>query len=320
MSSSRRKLSKVVKEDPRPSNSSRGKGLILETPYHPGFVDDKDLESVKMAIDKELSDISNAFYQTTEKTADTITRIDNIEISSGDVLARINEVDRVSKEGDAALASRITTLTATVGDNTTLIKEETVARTTADSALGQRVTDLKAETDAGVAQLRQEMTVVSDGLGRVEAKWGIEMNVNGKVSGVVMNNDGNKSSFDIVADRFSISDGTNRTVPPFSVVGGHTRIQSAFVNTLQSDNWDGASSGWAITSSGYANFQGITVRGTILADTGYFRGDLTGANGTFSGSLNIQGQGGNVGMKITNNTILVYDDSGRLRMRMGYLG
>lgn len=126
-------------DDDKPTNSSRGKGLILETPYKPGFVDDKDLETVKMAVDKELSDISNAFYQTTERTADTITRIDKIEIEGDDLLAKIEEVDRVSKENDEALASRITTISAEVGKNTASITTESEARVTADEATAKRI-------------------------------------------------------------------------------------------------------------------------------------------------------------------------------------
>ncbi|MGL5566485.1 MAG: phage tail tip fiber protein [Plesiomonas sp.] len=288
--------SRAKLRDDKPHNSSRGKGLILETPYKPGFVDDKDLETVKMAVDKELSEISNAFYESTERTADTITRIEKLEIGGGqydELKAEIEEVRKVSVAGDEALAQSITTL--------------------------------KAESEAGDATLSQEMTVVSSNLGKVEAKWGVSMNVNGKVSGVSMNNDGAESAFNVVADRFTISDGTSDTVPPFEVVGGNTRIKSAFVQALQSDNWNGVDAGWAITRDGYANFQGVTVRGNILADSGYFRGalagsDITGTTGTFTGSLNIQDQGGNVGMKITNNQILVFDEHGRLRMRMGWLG
>lgn len=78
MSNSRMKLTREVV---KPTNSSRGKGLILETPYKPGFVEDKDLESVKMAVDKELSDVANAFQITTERTADTITRVDELKIT-----------------------------------------------------------------------------------------------------------------------------------------------------------------------------------------------------------------------------------------------
>lgn len=120
MSNSRLKLQMSRADDPSPSNSSRGRGLIMETPYKPGFVDDVDLESVKMAVDKELSEISNAFYQSTERTADTITRVDKLEIDGtnqyGELKAEISRVDKVSTAGDKALAESIETWTATVNN------------------------------------------------------------------------------------------------------------------------------------------------------------------------------------------------------------
>lgn len=317
MSSSRLKFKT---SDDKPHNSSRGKGLILETPYRPGFVDDKDLETVKMAVDKELSEISNAFYETTERTADTITRIERLEIGGGteELRAMIEEVEKVSIAGDVALAEKITTL--------------------------------KAESEAGDVKLEQEMSVVSDKTGKLEAKWGIQMDVNGKVSGVSMNNDGATSEFNIVADKFRVSDGTKDLIP-FEVVGPNTRIKSALVEHIQSDNWDGVN-GWAINNKGDAIFRNGEFKGDVRAESGYFKGelqaatgtfsgslqaatgtfsgtlqaasgtfagDISGASGTFTGKLNIQDQGGKVGMKITNNQILIYDEQGRLRVKMGRL-
>lgn len=356
MSSSRLKL-RV--DDDQPHNSSRGKGIILETPYKPGFIDDADLETVKMAVDKELSDISNAFYQTIEKTADTITRIDRIEVDTDGVNAKIEEVDRVSKEGDEALASRITTLSATVGDNTSSIVTESEARASADevitkrvdtilgsmqgdlgplvgqfqeqirvlgeadSVLAERITNLDAEYKtadgdirasvsaeetarvSGDAALASSISTVETKLGqdiaavqqyasteiskvegevnKVNAKWGVSVNVNDKITGIQLNNDGKSTSFNVQADRFTISDGTNDTIPPFEVVGGNTRIKSAFVNSLQSDNWDGGGTGWAITRDGWARFNNVSVRGSITATDGYFE------NVTITGSCVYQG-------------------------------
>lgn len=311
--SSRLRFVKV--DEDKPSNTSKGRGLILETPYKPGFVEDKDLETVKMAVDKELAEISNAFYQTTERTADTITRIDKIEIEGDNLLAKIEEVDRVSKEGDIALAERITTLTATVDDNSAKITEETRVRTDADSALAERITKLEADTgddwkaaieeekiarvdadgalasqittlkaqsEAGDATLTQNMTVIADKTGKLEAKWGVSTNVNGKITGISLNNDGKTGIFAVQADKFTISNGTSDTIAPFEVVGANTRIKSALVETLTSDNWNGSTTGWAITKAGYANFQGVTVRGNIIADNGTFNGTVNANNGIFN--------------------------------------
>ncbi|HHT5141168.1 TPA: phage tail tip fiber protein [Enterobacter hormaechei] len=67
---------------------------------------------------------------------------------------------------------------------------------------------------------------------------------------------------------------------------GNAQINSAKIaQQIQSDNWNGSNTGWMIDKNGTANFQNVTVRGTIQADSGYFRGDITGANGTFSGTV-----------------------------------
>lgn len=360
MTNSRLKLMALA-DDEKPTNSSRGKGLILETPYRPGFVDDKDLETVKMALDKELSEISNAFYQTTERTADTITRVDRIEIGTDGIGAKIEEVDKVSKERDEALASRITTLSATVDNNTSSIVTESEARATADEVmtkridtilgsmegdlgplvgqfqeqirvlgeqdgiLAERITTLdaeyktadgdirasvsaeesarvsadqalassistvKSELDGEIASVKQfaetEVSKLDGEVDKINAKWGVELDVNGKISGVVMNNNGARSNFEVRADVFRFTDTS------------------------------GGTSGGFVSSGGITHFNGA-----LSAATGSFAGDISAATGTFTGGIRIQDQGGNVGMKISNNQILVYDEHGRLRMRMGWLG
>lgn len=324
MSNSRMKLTREVV---KPTNTSKGRGLILETPYKPGFVEDKDLESVKMAVDKELSDVANAFQITTERTADTITRVDELKITGDGLTARIEQVDKVSKEGDVALAERITKLEAEVGEDIRgAIEEEARVRADADGALAERITTLKASSEAGDATLTQEMTVVSTNLGKVEAKWGVSMDVNGKVSGVSMNNDGDSSEFNVVADKFRVSDGTT-DLAPFEVVGQNTRIKSALVEQIQSDNWDGVN-GWAINSKGDAIFRNGEFRGDVRADSGYFSGDLraatgtfsgdiSGAKGTFTGGLNISSSVSGGRMEIRNDQLVVYDASDRVRVILG---
>lgn len=360
MSNSRMRL--MTKAVEKPTNSSKGKGLILETPYKPGFVDDKDLETVKMAVDKELSDISNAFYQTTERTADTITRIDKIEIGTDGIGAKIEEVDRVSKEGDIALASRITTISAHVNQNTSSIitesearasadevitkrvdtilgamqgdlgplvgqiqedlrvlattdgvlasridtvsaeyktadegikasiKTEEEARVTADKALASQITTVESKLGQDIASVKQyadtEISKVDGKVNTINAKWGVSVNVNDKITGIQLNNDGKSSAFSVQADRFTFSDGSNTTNPPFEIVGGHTRIMSAFVNSIQSDNWDGGNNGWAITRDGWARFNNVSVRGSITATDGYFENVRITGSCVYEGQIN----------------------------------
>lgn len=69
----------LLRADERPTNSSRGRGLPLELPYKPGFVDNTDLEEVKMAMDKELAQIAQSFYSMTERLSNLVDRVDKLE-------------------------------------------------------------------------------------------------------------------------------------------------------------------------------------------------------------------------------------------------
>lgn len=309
-----------ARSDEKPHNSSKGKGIILEQPYKPGFVDDKDLETVKMAVDKELGEIANAFYETTEKTADTITRIERLEIGGGteELRALIEQVDKVSKENDVALAQRITTV--------------------------------EAESSAGLASVKNEITAVSDKLGTVEAKWGLTVEAGDVVGSIQLGaTAGGESEFRVRADKFVVSNGSGGKNVPFEIVGNNTRIKSLFVTQLQSDNWDNTGNvGWAVKQDGSAWFQNVNIKGNVKADSGYFNNgtmntinatNLTVTNlnatngtvnnmtiaancnflGTVTGGINVADQAGNVGLKITNQKIEIFDENGRLRVRLGRL-
>lgn len=330
-----------------PTNTSRDFGKVLENVYKPGFIDQDTLENTKMAVDRELGEISKAFFQTSERTTDTIKKIETIEIENDHLAARIEEVDFVSKQGDIALAQRITTVEteyqAADADLSASIVTETTARTSADEALAQQITTIDAaykaadstlnasitsestaranadsalasqitsvdaaykaadttirasvttETNARVSAdnaLSSQITTVESELGddiaavqtyattninrldgevnAVEAKWGVRVNVNNKITGIVLNNNGNQTSFAVQADQFIISDGTANTGAPFEVIGGVTKIKNASVGTIQSDNWNGSTVGWQILKNGDATFNNVTVRGDITANT-----------------------------------------------------
>ena len=77
--------------------------------------------------------------------------------------------------------------------------------------------------------------VVIDTDGKISALTQIKHDVNGKVSGLIMGNDGETSTFDVIADKFRVSHGENsQTV--FQVVDGKTTIKEALIGELTAGN------------------------------------------------------------------------------------
>ena len=55
---------------------------------------------------------------------------------------------------------------------------------------------------------------------------------------------------------------------------------------IQSDNYIAGQTGWKISrATGNAEFQNVITRGTVYADAGFFKGNITGATGDFKGTI-----------------------------------
>ncbi len=106
------------------------------------------------------------------------------------------------------------------------------------------------------------------------------------------------SNFLISADTFAVyNPTTNGQELVFASTGGQMFMRSVFIqdgsidngkigNYIQSSNWDGTGNvGWHINKSGYATFNGVTVRGTIYATDGIFKGRVEATSGSFKGSV-----------------------------------
>lgn len=315
--------------------TSREFGKNPTNHYKPGFIDTSTPEMMKMSLDRELGEISKALYQTDEVSNtkdnkvykgswnpksgaypnagkenswwDVITdndaivpfdgkdwktfqkleyltetrtyqqvedqgtqiikeRIREIAASSGGSNAAIKALEKIVIDGDTALATRIDTVETSYKSADTLIKasvtSEANARASGDSANSSKIDTVKAELSGNIASVKTTSDAALSKAGQMEAKWGVTVDVNGKVSGVSLNSGAASSDFSVRADRFSFSDTSGNK-------------------------------SYGFTSSG-----GVT---------------------TFTGSIAVADQGGNVGMKITNSQILVYDEQGRLRVKIGRL-
>ncbi|MEC3939691.1 DUF1983 domain-containing protein, partial [Leclercia adecarboxylata] len=156
------------------------------------------------------------------------------------------------------------------------------------------------------------------------AQWGVKVQVeaNGvkRIAGIQLGIDGTgASNFLISADTFAVyNPTTNGQELVFASTGGQMFMRSVFIqdgsidngkigNYIQSSNWDGTGNvGWHINKSGYATFNGVTVRGTIYATDGIFKGRVEATSGSFRGTVEATSFVGDVA-----NTGVYPDTTGR---------
>ncbi len=258
-------------------------------------------------------------------------------------MAEITEARKTAADATSAVAEQVTTLKATVEQNgqtnaaaITRIDKAVTDLESATATSIQQVTASIGQTNANVQTTSQ---AVADINGKLSAQWGVKVQVeaNGvkRIAGIQLGIDGTgASNFLISADTFAVyNPTTNGQELVFASTGGQMFMRSVFIqdgsidngkigNYIQSSNWDGTGNvGWHINKSGYATFNGVTVRGTIYATDGSFKGRVEATSGSFKGTVeatNFIGDVANVGVSsdtyvsgggVATNTITFTDSS-----------
>ena len=279
---------------------------------------------IKTAVEKLEVEVANAKSSITDnKTAIAET---NFAFAEADRKLQ-SEVDG-NKAAIQITSTTVADLTQTVANNMETLRAEyktgdadnaaeiqinKTAIATANSAMASMDTRLQSEIDgnkAGISNAMSTIATVKDGVTNLESKWTVQADVNGKISGIEMVNNGLKSNFTILTDQFVVTDGTTNK-QPFTIEGGNVAMNNAIVR--------GHIEAGSGSFNGHVNATSGSFTGAVYANTGSFKGHIEADSGYFNGSLNVQDQSGNVGMKITNNQILIYDQSGVLRVKIGRL-
>lgn len=114
----------------------------------------------------------------------------------------------------AARQQAVTTLTAS-------IQSEATARADADGALASSISTLTTTVNGNTASI----ATFAESINGLQARAGIRLDVNGRVIGWVLNNNGNQGTMDVVADTFRIfAPGMAAARAPFEFSDGNLRL------------------------------------------------------------------------------------------------
>ena len=176
------------------------------------------------ALDTELSSELNGIKSNLSQNYYTKTSTDGkISTATSALETKLNSsIDAVDDKADAinsSLSTNYYTKTQTDGKVSTAVAAS-------ESKLNAEI----GKNKASIATLNQ-VTATTDG--KVEALTQIKHDVNGKVSGLIMGNDGETSTFDVIADKFRISSSAgDQAVFQVDTETGKTVIKAALIGEL----------------------------------------------------------------------------------------
>lgn len=235
--------------------------------------------------------------------------------------------------------------------STVQVVQTTLTKATGDiKSLGERITTVQSKADGNTASVQAHARSING----LEAQYTVKVDVNGKVAGYGLattpKNGTPESKFIVNADRFGVGSTGKADVFPFVVdtqknrvgVNGELVVNGKAIidrlnagdihgdkitaNTLNANRLKAGSVTAREMAAGSITADKLNVNNlsAISANMGNINGgSLNLGNGRFAvnnnGHLSMNATSGNVGMKITNERIDVYDAKGVLRVRLGKL-
>ncbi|MEB7923462.1 DUF1983 domain-containing protein [Atlantibacter hermannii] len=232
-----------------------------------------------------------------------------VAVQFGDAAAEINEVKTAQATADEAFAEyRLSVAADFKGVNSSITTIQS-AQASAEQAFAQYQTQVATKFGDQQAAINQKMTAYADATTAnaiYTLKTGVKYNGNyydaGLSVAVIADGSAVKTRVGINADQFVMLSGQGGVMySPFAIVNGQVFLSSGFIQDgtitnakigqyIQSNTWDGTGNvGWHINKSGFAWLAGVTVRGTVYAESGSFRGTVYATDGEFRGTVYASG-------------------------------
>lgn len=271
------------------------------------------LEELGAKTDKANGGIQNNAIALITSTLAQVNQRNLLSVQYGDNKAGIERVDNVMADASKAVAESLRTLDSSAGGNTSNVTD--LSKTLADftQASATQINSLKVTVNGQSAAIIQNSQVSADINNNLNAMYSIKVAVDsngnqyaaGMGIGVQNTPSGMQSQVLFVADRFAVMAQAGGAVSlPFVIQNGQTFIRDTFIQDgtisnakigsyIQSSTWDGTGNvGWHINKSGYAVFNNVTIRGTVYATNGSFKGSVEAT--TFVGDIANIGVGADV--------------------------
>ncbi|WP_350364736.1 TipJ family phage tail tip protein [Enterobacter cloacae] len=290
------------------------------------------LEELGAQTDKASGGIQNNAIALITSTLAQVNQRNLLSVQYGDNKAGIERVDNVMADASKAVAESLRTIDSSAGGNTANVTD--LSKTLADftQASATQINSLKVTVNGQSAAIVQNRQVSADINNNLNAMYSIKVAVDsngnqyaaGMGIGVQNTPAGMQSQVLFLADRFAVMTQAGGAVTlPFVIQGGQAFFNDAFfrnasiefgkiTDSLKSDNFvsGSAGTGWNLPKSGNAELNNVTIRGTVYATNGSFKGTVEAT--TFVGDIANVGIGSDVNISgggVAKKTITFTDSS-----------
>nr|DAH35047.1 MAG TPA: tail protein [Caudoviricetes sp.] len=251
----------------------------------------------------EIARIDTAIADETQARAEAIASLEaNI---NENISAKITDVSTALATHEASSAEKFVQISASFDDVNSSITEWSQSMATADEALSTRIDQLKVTIDGNTTAIETTSKALTDFKGDVDASYSIKIATDSRgvkyATGMSLGLTGSgtnvQSQCIFLVDRFVLMTAANGSYQtPFYVTNGACYIREAWIKDasittakiaqqIQSTNYASGSAGWMLNKNGNAEFNNVTVRGTVYATNGKFTGEIQATSGTFKGTV-----------------------------------
>jgi len=206
------------------------------------------------AIQTELTSIDGSISGFVTSLSSVDTRVSTVENS---IVTQGQTIDSLSTAVDIA-ESNITAQASIVSANTIAI---TALQEGGTEVIAETLQTLLVGVDGEEVAIELRDYVIAGTVTPLFAQHTVKLDVNGKISGFGLTSTEDSSLFEILADRFAITNGLNSGIIPFIVDGANVYIQNGFIQNAAIDTAQIADA--AIT---VAKIEDATITAAKIAD------------------------------------------------------
>lgn len=260
------------------------------------------ISTLDSKVTSNVTRIDKAIADETKARTDAISSLNSSLTST--INSKVSEVSTALSTHEASSAEKFSQISASFEAVNSSITEWSQTMTTADEALSTKIDQLTVTVNGNTTAIETTSKALTDFKGNVDASWSIKIATDnngmkyatGMSLGLTGSGTNVQSQCIFLVDRFVLMTAANGTYQtPFYVTNGAMYVREAFIKDasigtakiadaaittakiaqqIQSTNYASGSAGWMINKNGGAEFNNVTVRGAVYANSGKFKGAL----------------------------------------------